>query len=322
MVKNYIQLNEIKIIIIIFQKKMEENGINNNDINSKLDKILKKCELLEKQNRQNVKKYECIIDNLNTQIKFLRVEFKEKLEKITNFFGQIMQPILPKDENIIENSALLMKDKDDDKMNLKNQNEAVKKKFGEKIFDFLSKKKSEKKEELKDKEKKDNKKEKKNEENEQKNEIVEYKGKNLVEQLESKLTSILFDQKSTIDINEINELKKISSSIIIKGGGPLEMINKFFDENFNKSYYEMDQKIKDNLAYKKCLIFNGLQELSLLNKKIETKDIEQYMKEFREKFGITEKDYSDKDLKKLVSKKNYEDKTIITEILKKLKYIK
>ena len=310
---------------------MEENGINNNDINSKLDKILQKCELLEKQNRQNrqnVKKYECIIDNLNTQIKCLRVEFKEKLIELTNIFGQIMQRISSKDENIIGNSALLMKDKDDDKMNLKNLNEAVKKKFG--IFDFLSKKKSEKKEEPKDKEKKedpkdkekkDNKKEKKNEENEQKNEIVEYKGKNLVEQLESKLTSILFDQKSTIDINEINELKKISSSIIIKGGGPLEMINKFFDENFNKSYYEMDQKIKDNLAYKKCLIFNGLQELSLL-KKIETKDIEQYMKEFREKFGITEKDYSDKDLKKLVSKKNYEDKTIITEILKKLKYIK
>ena len=307
---------------------MEENGINNNDINSKLDKILQKCKLLEKQNKQNVKKYECIIDNLNTQIKFLRVEFKEKLKELTNIFGQIMQPISSKDENIIGNSALLMKDKDDDKMNLKNLDGAVKKKFG--IFDFLSKKKSEKKEEPKDKEKKeepkdkekkDNKKEKKNEENEQKNEIVEYKGKNLVEQLESKLTSILFDQKSTIDINEINELKKISSSIIIKGGGPLEMINKFFDENFNKGYYEMDQKIKDNLAYKKCLIFNGLQELSLL-KKIETKDIEQYMKEFREKFGITEKDYSDKDLKKLVSKKNYEDKTIITEILKKLKYIK
>ena len=307
---------------------MEENGINNNDINSKLDKILQKSELLEKQNRQNVKKYECIIDNLNTQIKFLRVEFKEKLNELTNIFGQIMQPISSKDENIIGNSALLMKDKDDDKMNLKNLDGAVKKKFG--IFDFLSKKKSEKKEEPKDKEKKeepkdkekkDNKKEKKNEENEQKNEIVEYKGKNLVEQLESKLTSILFDQKSTIDINEINELKKISSSIIIKGGGPLEMINKFFDENFNKSYYEMDQNLKDNLAYKKCQIFNGLQELSLL-KKIETKDIEQYMKEFREKFGITEKDYSDKDLKKLVSKKNYEDKTIITEILKKLKYIK
>ena len=300
---------------------MEENGINNNDINSKLDKILQKCELLEKQNRQNVKKYECIIDNLNTQIKCLRVEFKEKLKELTNIFGQIMQPISSKDENIIGNSALLMKDKDDDKINLKNLNEALKKKLGEKLFNFTGKKKSEKKEEPKDKEKKDNKKEKKNEENEQKNEIVEYKGKNLVEQLESKLTSILFDQKPTIDINEINELKKISSSIIIKGGGPLEMINKFFDENFNKSYYEMDQKIKDNLAYKKCLIFNGLQELSLL-KKIGTKDIEQYMKEFREKFGITEKDYSDKDLKKLVSKKNYEDKTIITEILKKLKYIK
>ena len=120
---------------------MEENGINNNDINSKLDKILQKCKLLEKQNKQNVKKYECIIDNLNTQIKFLRVEFKEKLMELTNIFGQIMQPIASKDENIIENSALLMKDKDDDKMNLKNLNEAVKKKFGEKMFLFFIEKK-------------------------------------------------------------------------------------------------------------------------------------------------------------------------------------
>ena len=133
---------------------MEENGINNNDINSKLDKILQKCELLDNQNRQNVKKYECIIDNLNTQIKFLRVEFKEKLMELTNIFGQIMQPISSKDENIIGNSALLMKDKDDDKINLKNLNEALKKKFGEKLFDFKRKKKSEKKEELKDKERK------------------------------------------------------------------------------------------------------------------------------------------------------------------------
>ena len=140
---------------------MEENGINNNDINSKLDKILKKCELLEKQNKQNVKKYECIIDNLNTQIKFLRVEFKEKLKELTNIFGQIMQPISSKDENIIGNSALLMKDKGDDKMNLKNLNEAVKKKFGEKIIDFLSKKKVKKKKSQKIKKKKITKKRKK-----------------------------------------------------------------------------------------------------------------------------------------------------------------
>ena len=133
---------------------MEENGINNNDINSKLDKILQKCELLDNQNRQNVKKYECIIDNLNTQIKFLRVEFKEKLMELTNIFGQIMQPISSKDENIIGNSALLMKDKDDDKMNLKNLNEAVKKKFGEKLFDFIGEKKVKKKKCQKTKKKK------------------------------------------------------------------------------------------------------------------------------------------------------------------------
>ena len=119
----------------------------------------------------------------------------------------------------------------------------------------------------------------------------------------------------------MNELKKISSVIIIKGGGPLEMIKKFLEENFNKKYYEMDEKLKDNFANKKGQIFKCLQDLSLL-KKIETKEIDEYLKKFREKFGITEKDFSDKDLKKLISKKSYEDKTILTEVLKKLKYIK
>ena len=35
---------------------MKINDINNNDINIKLDKILEKCELLEKQNNENLKK--------------------------------------------------------------------------------------------------------------------------------------------------------------------------------------------------------------------------------------------------------------------------
>ena len=118
----------------------------------------------------------------------------------------------------------------------------------------------------------------------------------------------------------MNELKKISCAIIIKGKDALEIISKFFDKNFNK-VSEMDGNLKVEIGNKKIQIFSGLQEIVLL-KKIETRHIDKYMKEFRKKFGIEEKDFSDKDLKKLISKKKYEDKIILTEILKKLKYIK
>jgi len=40
----------------------------------------------------------------------------------------------------------------------------------------------------------------------------------------------------------MNELKKISSVIIIKGGGPLEMITKFLEENFNNLLFLSNYK--------------------------------------------------------------------------------
>ena len=303
---------------------MVENEINNNDINSKLDIILNKCELLEEQNKENIKKNECIINNLISQLKYLRKQFKVEIAEMEKNYIQIIQKLLQKDEN----NSLLMKDRNDDWENIKNISEVITnlidqklEKFGENIYDLIGKKPKEKKEKKKEENKEETKNTKKDSKKEEKNEIVEYKGKNIVELLESKLTNIFLDEQPLIGTNEMNELKKISSVIIIKGGGPLEMITKFFEENFNKKYYEMDEKLRDNLANKKGQIFNSLQDLSLL-KKIGTKDIDEYMKEFREKFGITEKDFSDKDLKKLISKKSYEDKTILTEVLKKLKYIK
>ena len=121
--------------------------------------------------------------------------------------------------------------------------------------------------------------------------------------IETKLTNIFFDENPTIDINTINEMKKISSAIIIKKADPLMIMNQFFDKNFNKNFDEMDEKFRDNIAIKKTKIFGSLQDISLL-KKIETKDPEKYMKEFREKFGISEEDFNEKDLKKLITKKN------------------
>ena len=158
--------------------------------------------------------------------------------------------------------------------------------------------------------------------NQKKKEIIECRGRTLVELLESKLIKIISDKNSTVEINDINYLKKISSAIIIKGGGPLEMVSEFFENNFNKNYFnELDEKTKENFTNKKVEIFLGLKDLDLI-KKIKSKDINDYIRQFREKYGVTEKDFTDKDLKILISKFNYYDKNIIIEVLKKLKYIK
>ena len=61
--------------------------------------------------------------------------------------------------------------------------------------------------------------------------------------------------------------------------------------------------------------------LIFLIKKIEANDNEHYIKLFREKYGITEKDYCDKDLKKLI-KKDKKEIDVLKKILKELKYIK
>ena len=87
------------------------------------------------------------------------------------------------------------------------------------------------------------------------------------------------------------------------------------------NFDEQDEEIKDRIVFKKVEILSVFQDFSII-KNIEEKDINEYIKKFREKYGITEKDYNDKDLTKLINKKHHEDKIILTEILKKLKYLK
>ena len=117
----------------------------------------------------------------------------------------------------------------------------------------------------------------------------------------------------------MNDFKKISTAILIKGKQPLEIINKFMDKNINNNFDNED--IKDTITFKKDEIFGALKNFSIINN-IEEKDINEYIKKFREKYGITEKDYNNKDLTKLINKKHHDDKIILTEILKKLKYLK
>ena len=236
---------------------------------------------------------------LKKEIEILKEEKKNENDKLISLESNInlcKEYILKNEENKKGNIQIIK----DDKINDLNMHQEIDKiidkkleKFEADIHKLLSK-------------------------NQKKKEIIEYKGRTLVELLESKLIKIISNKNSTVEINDIDYLKKISSAIIIKGGGPLEMVSEFFAKNFNN---ELDEKTKENITNKKLEIFLGLQELSLL-KKIKSKDINDYIRQFREKYGVTEKDFTDKDLKILISKFNYDDKNIIIEVLKKLKYIK
>ena len=307
---------------------MEINEFNNNDnnTNKKLEFLYEKYQLLEKENKKNkerIKKNEVNIKNLNNLLKFVRKEYKEEIQDLKKYILQLFQKLkelLINNQNEKENNEIIMNDKNEDLKIIINIYEEMDKMFDKKIvkfaeeYDLIGKKQKKKKDNKKENKKEDKKENKKEEKKEEKVER-----KNLQLSLENKLVKIFFDKNKAIDINDMNDFKKISTAILIKGKQPLEIINKFMDKNINNNFDNED--IKDTITFKKDEIFGALKNFSIINN-IEEKDINEYIKKFREKYGITEKDYNDKDLTKLINKKHHEDKIILTEILKKLKYLK
>ena len=85
---------------------------------------------------------------------------------------------------------------------------------------------------------------KKSKKNNKKEDIIEFKGKNLLESLESKLTKIFFEQSPDINIDDMNDLKKISSALLIAQEEPYEKINEFIKNNFNNFQNELDKIIR------------------------------------------------------------------------------
>ena len=299
---------------------MEINEFNNNDnnTNKKLEFLYEKYQLLEKENKKNkerIKKNEVNIKNLNNLLKFIRKEYKEEILDLKKNILQLFQKLkelLTNNQNEKENNEIIMNDKNENLKIIISIYEEMDKMFDKKIvkfaeeYDLIGKKQKKKKED-----KKENKKEEKKEE--------KVERKNLQLSLENKLIKIFFDKNKAIDINDMNDFKKISTAILIKGKQPLEIINKFWDKNTINNFDNED--LKDKITFKKDEIFGALKNFSIINN-IEEKDINEYIKKFREKYGITEKDYNNKDLTKLINKKHHDDKNILTEILKKLKYLK
>ena len=293
---------------------MEDNEINN--INQKLDKLIEKNELLEKENKDikaRLIKAEDNIKNLNKQQIFMRIEYKKifhALEEkyiilLDNKFKKIIQNE-EKNQNKHEENEIIINEKpnnNEDLLNFKNINNLIQKsiesKFNEiqnNIWDIFEQKK-----EIKI----DPKKEKKIDDN--------------IKKLEDNLNKIYNNKSKKIPENYINDLKKLTNALLILNKDPLLIGREFFkklEDNIEKS----DENVKNHLI-KKINIINQLDNILKEFKNILTHDDKEFKIKFRIKYGITEKDIKDRKLDNLIKKHNGKEKDMIEELLMNLKYI-
>ena len=296
---------------------MDENNININDMNLKLKELMTKYELLEKVNKDNNER----IKTLNTQLNFLRKEYKKELENLKKEFdNQITKfKTILKEENKKEKGAILIIDKNKVSLNIKKEKENSKDKTG------LLRRKSKEKKEDKNKyqneyQKDDIKKDEINKNQDEKKKNNGYKETTILELFENKLTNIFFDPNSYISPKDINDLKKIAGAIIIKGHGPSQIVSEFVTNNLINYNNGPNQSQYNVIEIKKREIFRNLPDNSLF-KKIEKKSEEYFITEFRKKFGITEVDIPDFALKSEILNNDYDGRNVLKAILKKLNYL-
>ena len=293
---------------------MEDNDINN--MNQKLDKLIEKNELLEKENKDikaRLIKAEDNIKNLNKQQIFMRIEYKKifhALEEkyitlLDNKFKKIIQNE-EKNQNKHEENEIIINEKtnnNEDLLNFKNINNLIQKsiesKFNEiqnNIWDIFEQKK-----EIKI----DPKKEKKIDDN--------------IKKLEDNLNKIYNNKSEKIPENYISDLKKLTNALLILNKDPLLIGREYFkklEDNIEKS----DENVQ-NHSIKKLNIMNQLDNILKEFKNILTHDDKEFKIKFRIKYGITEKDIKDRKLDNLIKKHNGKEKDMIKELLMNLKYI-
>lgn len=289
---------------------MKENPIN--EINKKLQNLIKRCEALEKENINNKKIIQINkvnILNLLEQQQRLRDEYKREINDLQKYYSQQINKIYQafsknKNENeiIIENEnnnnlfySKKIKKEIDDSLEVKLQN------FKSEIYFYVG--------QIATKEK----------ENKKKEDIIKYKDKNIINQLENKLNNIFYDKSQEIPDKDIKELKKLGSIILIKHNQiPLDIAKSFIDNNLSKSK-ETNGIFKFNFDIKRGVILFQMGDIS--SEIIDKQNPSQFLKDFRDKYGIEDNDISENELKKIMKKYNNNEKQMIEAVLKKLKYI-
>ena len=283
---------------------MDENEINN--INKKLNQLIKKNDLLEEKNKkfeERLKKAEEIILDLNKQQIFLRTEYRKSINDLEEKYNTILDNISKKISQLEEkykiknekNEIIINKEqnKNEKLLNIKEVNDLIQKSVAQKfneiqnnIFDLF---KSQKEIKI------DKKQEKKINEN--------------IKKFEDYLNKIYDDKNNNIPQNLDYDLRKIAKAIIILGKDPLLIGEEFFKKLLvNK---EQNADIIHNITNKKLIIFNKIEKILIEFKNKIKKDDKEFRIKFREKYGITEKDISDKKLDKLIQKYEGKEKLII-----------
>ena len=150
--------------------------------------------------------------------------------------------------------------------------------------------------------------------------IIDYKGGSLLEMFENQLFNIFSNNKNkNIPIEDINKLKKLSAALLIKhkyNKSPLEISKMFLEKNI--ALNDTDESSKINIEMKKSYIYN---EINVQIRNINKNDKENFLKEFREKYGISEEEISENELKYEIEYRKYDEKEIIRVILIRLGYI-
>ena len=161
--------------------------------------------------------------------------------------------------------------------------------------------------------------EKKNNENNEK--IIDNKEGSLLDKFENQLYNIFINNKNKeVSFIDKYELKKLSAALLIKykpNKSPLELSKMFLEQNI--ALNDTDESSKINIQMKKSYIFKEIDGPQL--RKIDKNDKENFLKEFREKYGIFEEEISDKELKDEIENKKYDENEIIRIVLIRLGYI-
>ena len=294
---------------------MDDDIINN--INKKLEELENKYELIKKENmeyKRQIKQNEQTIVILNKRIDLIKKENLNYLEKYLIRQFPYLKQIIEDKKNIKKgNNEIIINEKKNELWDIERIYEEIPIMIDKKIQEFemnfiklleynkIKIKKIKSIEEMKLQP--------------QKNEIKE---RTIDKLLNVNLTKIFSEQSPDINIDDINDLKKICSAILIDKKEPSVKIKEFLTINLN-NYDELDENKKKNILLKKTKIFENIQYIVLIND-IKTKDEQEFIKQFRNKYGITAKDYSDKKLKKQI-KEGKKEIDILIKILTKLKYI-
>ena len=289
---------------------MDENFIN--EINKKIENLIERCDVLERENKiykETIKKNQSNILNLLKLQEKLRDEYKNKINELQNNYNEKIQNL---------NQKILKNENENEIINdIENNNNNLfyLKKIKEEIINIVEERLQNFKKEIYIYVGQNGAKEKK----EKKEDIIKYKDKNVINQFENKLYNIFCEKGQEIPDKDIKELKKLGTVIVLKyKKSPLDISKSFIEKNLNIGK-EMDEIFQINSKIKTGKII--LEMNDILIRKLDKLNPTEFLKNFKEKYGIEENEIKDKELKKILNKNNNDEIKTIEAILKKLKYI-